>query len=162
MGVSMKKLFKKVLTYILIFIISVICVKPMNVSAHGGFFTTDSFTFSGSWSDSNSVSHTAYVMEDDTNLPSGFKYYMKIADGVAICCDGGQVITNILNYKLGLTMSASTIASFIGTYIADNQFTGKDPNFYNLYPPVLKDNTSPTTVVRFEICARISLILTPL
>lgn len=134
----MKKLIKRVLTYFLIFIISVICVKPMNVFAYGGFFTTDAFSKTGTWTDSNSVQHAAYVMEDDTNLPSGYHYYMRVADGVAICCDGSEVITNILNYKIGLVMSAGAISNFITSYLDDNVFTGQAPNFYENHPPVLK------------------------
>lgn len=134
----MKKLLKRVVTYILIFILSVICVKPMNVFAYGGFFTTDSFSKTGTWTDSNNVSHAAYVMDDDTNLQTGYRYYMRVADGVAIACDGGEVITNILNYKIGLVMSASTLSNFLTSYIEDNAFTGQSPTFYDNHPPVLK------------------------
>lgn len=134
----MKKLYKRVITYILIFIISVICVNPMKVFAYGGFFTTDSFSKTGTWTDANSVPHSAYVMQDDTNIPSGYHYYMRVADGVAICCDGSEVITNILNYKIGLVMSAGAISNFITSYLDDNAFTGQSPTFYENHPPVLK------------------------
>lgn len=134
----MKKLYKRVITYILIFILSVICVKPMNVFAYGGYFTSDSFSKTGTWTDSNNVDHAAYVMQDDTNLPSGYHYYMRVADGTAICCDGSEVITNILNYKIGLVMSAGALSNFITSYLDDNVFTGQAPNFYENHPPVLK------------------------
>lgn len=134
----MKKLYKRVITYILIFILSVICVKPMNVFAYGGFFTSDSFSKTGTWTDSNNVSHAAYVMQDDSSLQTGFRYYMRVGDGVAIACDGGEVIANILNYKIGLVMSANILSNFITSYIQDTSLLGREPTFYDNHPPVLK------------------------
>lgn len=135
-----RKLFSVLLS--LIILVQIFSNIKINVNAAGGYFTEDSFSLTpNAYTDSNNQSFSAYTMTNDSGLLSGFYYYMKVEEGKAICCEGGEVITNILNYKIGVTMSAVTLANFISSYVGNNNFTGMDPNYFNLLRPVLKNGS---------------------
>ena len=136
----MKKLIKRLFVYNLCFLIALIAIlRPVKVSAYGGYFTEDSFSKNGTYTDGIGNTHDAYTMQNDSALPSEFNYYMRVGNGVAICCSGSELVANILNYKIGLVMSANILTSFITAYLQDTSLIGREPTFFEQHPPVLKN-----------------------
>lgn len=135
MGGYMNKL-KIIISYILI-----ILLIPLNVKASGSSGSLDGFTLNGTYTDGNGREFNAYTYNngDDSALPSGFKYYYKYNNGKVITMERSDVITNILNKKIGIVMEPNKLLEFIADY--GSGIVGRNPEYYNNLIPVLKDGS---------------------